>query len=156
MPRFAGADDQRRVGYQSMSGGEVEVYVNFYADQREGKEMVQYSNDLVAPAGWTRLWSQPGQSLHTPRQHVLRSLEVRGADDRNWLIAYTYRVGSGLYTSETAAKLAYGVRSMWASTPASVVALASSCNATNCDKARTLVADFWDNMSPLIMGMLPD
>lgn len=156
MPHYGGVDDQRRLSYLSRDGSSVEVYVNLYASQRSGKELVRYGNSVVAPEGWTQPWSQSGRKLVTPKGKVLWSLEILDASRRTWLLAYTYRVGGGLYTSEAATQLGYGVRSMLRPAPAGVLASAILCETTNCDKGRTLLADFWDNMGSPIMSMLPD
>jgi EpsI family protein len=156
MPGFGDADDQQRLSYQSPDRKSLELYVNLYASQRSGKELVQYNNTLLAPSGWTRPWSSGGSRLSTAGGRALWAFEARAPDEQLWLIAYTYRVGGGLYISEAAAQLAYGMRSLFGPAPAGVVAFASVCDATNCDKARTLVADFWNNMSSPILSMLPD
>jgi hypothetical protein len=80
---------------------------------------------------------------------------LRGGDGRDWVVAYTYLVGKGSYSHDATAKLAYGLRSAFIPAPSGVIAIAASCDATNCNKSRTLLADFWKDMHPQIIAVFP-
>lgn len=154
VPHYVKPDDDRRVAYAG-AGGIVELYANLYGRQFEGRELIQFGNQLVAPETWSALWQQPGDPLEAGgrRWTVLR---MRGPDDRIWLLARAYFVGERLYSSELGAKLAYGWYSLAGPAPAGILAAASVCEQGNCDNARTLVADFWENMQLPMRALLPD
>lgn len=152
-PSYEAVDDERRALYTS-ADGQVEIYANLYTNQRNGRELIQFGNNLIAPALWTPLWSgveEPLEAGHTSWA-VQR---MQGPDRRTWLVARAYLVRGRSYRSDTSAKLAYGWYSLAGTTPAGVLASAAVCSDGNCDKARMLVADFWENMYPLVQAMMP-
>ncbi len=150
-PQYLQPDDQRRVAYVSAQGA-VEVYVNLYVDQRNGRELIKYVNNLVAPALWTEVWGGSGSLRAGGRSWAVREME--GPDHRHWTVAYSYLVRDRIYRSDLAAKLAYGWFSITGPTPAGVLAAAAPCDARNCDNARKLVADFWENMQLPMEAMM--
>ena len=151
-PVYLQADDQRRVAYSS-SRGTVEVYVNLYLDHRGGRELVRYVNKLVAPELWTQVWS--GSDALEAGGRTWSQQLMDGPDNRRWIVVYSYLVRNHLYRSEFGAKLAYGWYSIFGPAPAGVLAAATSCDARNCNNARMLVADFWDNMQLPMEAMMP-
>ena len=152
VPSFVGSADERRAAYVS-SAGTVEIYVNVYGAQRQGRELVQYANTLLAPGAWHRPWSQDSQPLSSGAGR-LASFEALGSDGQSWLFAYVFDVGGWRTGRESLAQLAYGLRSIRAPAPAGVVALAVRCG-RDCRSARALASAFWDDMSETILGMLP-
>lgn len=152
-PHYVGPSSERRAAYQS-AAGTVEVYVNLYGWQRQGRELVQYSNSLTAPGAWTREWPLVNHAIDGGAW-PLEALEATSADGSRWLVAHGYRVGPWSMTSDAAAQLAYGLRSIGGETPSGVIAVAARCG-ENCKAAQALVTTFWDDMSEPIQGMLPD
>lgn len=151
-PNYVGAAGERRASYSS-GAGTVELYVNVYGTQHQGKELVQYANTLLAPGTWQRAWPQATQPL-SQQLPSLASFEARSDDGTRWLLAYLYDVG-GWYTSrEPLAQLAYGLQAIRRPVASGVVALAVRCDA-DCTAARALATTFWDDMSGSILGMLP-
>lgn len=151
-PYYAGSAGERRASYASGTRT-VELYVNVYGAQRQGQELVQYANTLLAPGSWARAW--PQATLPLSRQAPsLASFEARSDDGTRWLLAYLFDVG-GWYTSrEPLAQLAYGLQAIRRPVASGVVALAVRCD-TDCAGARALATAFWDDMSGPILGMLP-
>lgn len=155
-PLFGGALGEKRAAYLSAAGtesGVVEIYIGTYGAQRQGSELIQYGNTLLAPGTWHRAWPSVTQPLRT-RGPTLASFEAQSGDGARWLLAYLYDVG-GWYTSNPAfAQLAYGLRSIRRPAPSGVVALAVRCR-DDCAAARARAGAFWDDMSSQILGMLP-
>ena len=153
---FGGALGEKRAAYISAAGtesGVVEIYIGTYGAQRQGSELIQYGNTLLAPGTWHRAWPSVTQPLRT-RGPTLASFEAQSGDGARWLLAYLYDVG-GWYTSNPAfAQLAYGLRSIRRPAPSGVVALAVRCR-DDCAAARARAGAFWDDMSSQILGMLP-
>ena len=151
-PTYVGAIGERRASYTSGTRT-VELYVNVYGVQRQGRELVQYANTLLAPGAWQRSWP-PGTEPLSPRTPSPASFEARSDDGTRWLLAYLFDVG-GWYTSrEPIAQFAYGLQAIRRPVAAGVVALAVRCD-TDCAGARALATAFWDDMSGPILGMLP-
>ena len=151
MPSFVGTAGERRAAYASQAGT-VELYVNVYGAQRQGQELVQYANTLLAPGAWHRSWSQESQPL-SPRARFA-SFEARASDGGQWLFAFLFDVGGWSTSRPPLAQLAYGLRAIRAPVPAGLVALAVRCE-EDCATARALASAFWDDMSQPILGMLP-
>jgi EpsI family protein len=152
-PEYLQPDDQRRVAYVSARGA-MELYVNLYADQKDGRELIQYVNNLIAPALWTEVWGTGDETLEAGGwRWSLREME--GPDQRRWIVAYTYMVKDRTYRSELVAKLAYGWLSIAGPAPSGVLAAATPCDARNCTNARKLVTDFWENMRRPMEAIMP-
>jgi EpsI family protein len=151
-PQFPGADDSRRASYVT-STGRVEIYINLYKNQVDGRELVNYANHLVAPSTWSEVWETRPQPVQAG--DVSWSVtRLRGPDQRLWILTHGYVVDGHFYRTATAAKLAYGWFSLAGRAPAGILAAATVCEAGNCDNARTLVADFWKNMQLPLQTML--
>ncbi len=153
-PLYTAVDAEARAGYAKPTGESLELYANVYSWQENGRELIQYGNDLVSPVGWSRSWSATDGSLVTATE-TLASTQVSDPSGQRWLIAHIYRVGSDSYRTDFFAKLAYGWRSLAGQTPVGVIALAARCEPGNCDKASELVADFWENMRPDLLALVP-
>jgi EpsI family protein len=151
VPRYVGADGERRAAYVS-STGRVEVYVNTYGEQHQGEELIQYSNTLLAPGTWRRAW--PHKTYRLAAQPPLVAFEARGADGSLWLLAYVFDVGGRRTTVDGLAQVYYGLQSLHNPAPSGIVALAVRCGA-DCSAAQELAGAFWDDMSGRILGMMP-
>lgn len=150
-PRYAGAAGARRAAYTS-SAGRVEVYVNSYGEQRQGNELIQYSNTLLSPGSWRQAWPHATRTLGG--RPPLAAFEARDGDGSRWLLAYVFDIGGRHTTTSSLAQLYYGLQSLRDPAPSGVVALAVRCDA-DCSAARALAGAFWDDMSGRILGMMP-
>jgi EpsI family protein len=153
-PAYTGTDAEIRAAYLS-AGGAVELYVNAYGEQHQGRELVNFGNSLLAPGSWTRPWPLESHALRSKAPATLDSFEAHADDGSRWVIAYTYEVGGWQTRSALAAQLAYGLQSVLHPTPAGVLALAARCD-QNCDSARAAVTRFWEDMSAPILALVPD
>lgn len=154
-PHYVGAAGERRAAYVAVTGaaqGRVELYVNSYGKQRQGRELVQYANTLLAPGKWDRAWPPDSEALAGAAP--LASFEARADNGSLWLLAYTFDVAGQQTSHEALAQLSYGLRSIRRPAPAGIVALAVPCD-HNCGAARALARAFWDDMSGVVLGMLP-
>lgn len=150
-PRFAGAAGERRAAYAS-GAGRVEIYVGTYGEQRQGTELVQYANTLLAPGNWKRAWPHVTHALAA--QPPLVAFEARAEDRRLWLLAYVYAVDGRLTSAAALAQVYYGLHSLRDPAQSGIVALAVRCDA-DCSGARELAGAFWDDMAGQILGMMP-
>jgi EpsI family protein len=150
-PHYSGAVGERRAAYVSGSG-RVEVYVNTYGEQKQGQELIQYANTLLAPGAWHRAWPHTTRTLAA--QPPLAAFEARGEDGSVWLLAYVYDVGGRRTPASALAQFYYGLQSLRHPAPSGVVALAVRCGA-DCGAAQALARTFWDDMSAQMLGMMP-
>ena len=149
-PAYVAPTEERRVSYTTDAGA-IELYVNVYGEQRQGRELVYYGNALLAPGTWTRVWPPVTGRLGG----TLATVEARDPGGNDWIVAYTIRVGAISTRSELSSKLAYGIMSLVNPVPSGVIALAARCQG-NCEAARALVSSFWDDMSGPVLAMIPD
>lgn len=154
-PRFARPDGERRASYRSATGRTVEIYLNLYASQEEGRELVYYDNSLLAPGFWSRSWPLETRVLEAEGMHALATMEALGPFGQRWLLAYVYKAGGWTTVREPLAQVGYGLRSLLRPAPAGLVALTIQCG-ENCQEAQALVQDFWQEMSSSLLGMIPD
>jgi EpsI family protein len=154
-PRFARPDGERRASYRTATGRTVEVYLNFYASQGQGRELVYYDNSLLAPGFWSRSWPREMRVLEADGVQPLATMEALGPFGQRWLLAYVYKIGGWTTFREPLAQAGYGLRSLLRPAPAGVVSLTVQCG-ENCQEAQVLVRDFWQEMSGSLLGMIPD
>ncbi|MEX1994499.1 MAG: exosortase C-terminal domain/associated protein EpsI [Steroidobacteraceae bacterium] len=152
-PAFIGAADEARAAYRRSDGGVVEVYVNQYGEQRQGSELVQYGNLLLAPADWSRKWPLESLALRGVATADLIAFEAESPAGDAWMVAYTYQVGRWRTTRDAFAQFGYGLQSTVRPVPSGMVILASPCR-PNCEAVRALVSTFWNDMSTSMLGML--
>lgn len=137
-PVMRGADSTATAAFGSPAG-HVEVYVAYYAAQRQGKEMVGFGNSLL------------GRSLQGPvasrvagsGQQATREWEVVDATGRRWLLWSWYEVNGRRLTTETLVSVGYGLRSLLGPVDSRIVASRAPC-APDCDAARALLEGFWE------------
>lgn len=154
-PRFARPDGERRASYRTATGRTVEIYLNFYASQGDGRELIYYDNSLLAPGSWSRSWPLEMRVLETDGVPALATMDARGPFSQRWLVAYVYKIGCWTTVREPLAQAGYGLQSMLRPVPAGVVSLTVQCD-ENCQEAQVLVRDFWQEMSSSLLGMIPD
>lgn len=152
-PRYELADAERRAAYSSTQGS-VELYINVYGEQGNGRELIHYRNSLIAPALWTQPWGGHTETFRVGADDLALRY-MRGPDQRRWLVAYRYVVAGRSIRQDTIAKLAYGWYSLFGPAPAGIIAIASACEEPNCDHARARLAGFWENAGPPIRAMMP-
>lgn len=152
-PHFVGAQSEARAAYFSPQGS-VETYVNFYADQRQGRELVYYENTLATPASWVveeqrlpRLWGIGAGNA--PAWMV-----VSAADGERWVISYVYKVDGRLTASAPFAQVWYGVAALAGRTSAGVFAVAARCGG-DCTKARALITSFQAAHAAELLAQIP-
>ena len=124
VPHYVGTSQEARAAYRS-GAATVEVYVNLYARQAPGAELVFYQNTVAAPAG------------------------------ERWVVESQFRVGGHVTQREPVAQLLYGVRSLTRPVPSGVLAFAARCGDGDCDAARRALADFKNQYSRALLTLIP-
>ena len=123
-PHYVGATEEARAAYRS-GAATVEVYVNFYARQAPGAELIFYQNTVMPPAG------------------------------QRWVVERQYRVGGHVTQREPVAQLLYGVRSLTRPVPSGVLAFAARCDDGDCDAASRALADFKNQYGRALLTLIP-
>ncbi len=168
-PFFADALQVERASYwlataaRQKSGAadyRMEVYINLYGEQTQGKELVYFRNTLLAPFDWqhVRRHASLGSPLAT-RLNVDEYLVTGGAGDgesggQRWLLGYTYAVGGHGAPTGIEAQLLYGFSTLTRPAPAGVIALALRCG-TECQAEHALMSHFWAEVGPAMIASIP-
>jgi EpsI family protein len=148
-PRYRDAAAERRVQYAA-GPVTVDVYVNVYGRQSDGRELIRYGNGLFASGIWS---AAPSEVVHWDRSRPMLVAEA-SHEGETWLVAYSYSVGGKAVASNLAAQLRYGLLELTGRPAAGVVAIATRCN-QGCDHAaRTLLA-FWSDFGSALFSTVP-
>ncbi len=140
-PHYVAPADERRAAYMS-SAGAIEVYVNLYAAQTQGHELIFFRNSVAPPGRFSVLRALPPQG-------ELAALIAADAAGDHWVIAQTYSVHGRLLRTDALAQLYYGLNAVWRPVPSGTIALAAVCH-PDCAQAEARLRRFWlDNGSTL-------
>lgn len=147
-PRFIGADAERRAAY--VAGADtLELYVNIYGSQRQGRELVYYENTLPS-AGWHVV-----ESLPRMPDSSATTIAAEDGSGNLWIVSHVYNVGGRVTGSAVIAQISYGVEALLRPVPAGVVAIAARCAQRNCEGARDLVQRFWRDNGGQVIAVIP-
>ncbi len=120
----------------------VLVYVNRYASQSQGHEIVGSSNGILGHSGWSVDAERvaPAGSGETAVRY--RELTASTPDDARWAVGYFYAVGGRNFTGDLPSKLYYGIAAARGRPASGVVAAAARC-AGDCEPARATLERFF-------------
>jgi EpsI family protein len=144
-PRFTGPADQRQAAYTSPQGA-VQLYLNVYGRQAQGRELIFFSNSVAPSEGWTVVSSQ-----RRDRMTVIVAIDRA---DRRWAIAQTYAIHGRHIAAAAVAQLYYGLLAAWRPVPSGTIALAAPCR-EDCAEAVELLDAFWQAHRVTITNLLP-
>ena len=147
-PRFLNPSEERRVAY-SVGGQRIEVYMNLYASQTQGRELVFHRNSVVPPERFTLIRRLPARAATPPAVVVAEGTGTR------WVAAHSYEVGGWLTASEPLAQLYYGLHAIVRPVPAGTLATAVRCEA-DCNSAEQALDEFWRAHAGELTGLVPD
>ncbi len=147
-PRFVNPSQERRVAY-SADGKRIEVYLNLYASQTQGRELVFHRNSVVPPEHFTLIRHLPARGATPP------AVVVADGTGTRWVVTHIYEVGGWLTASPPVAQLYYGLHAVVRPVPAGTLAAAVRCEA-DCNSAEQAIDDFWRAHSRELAGLVPD
>jgi exosortase len=161
-PRFGDDVDSRRVSYwrssvpapamSEQTAERVEVFINVYGVQEQGKELVYFEN-TTAPAEWTYVRGRSG-AVSTELGIDLSIAEYSSARNQRWLVGQTYVVGGRAVSTGLGEQLLYGLSTLTGAAPAGVIAVAVRC-AESCDQAHGALIEFWREVGEQLVETLP-
>jgi exosortase A len=147
-PRFVEPTEERRAAY-AVGGQRVEIYLNVYAVQTQGRELVFHRNSVMPDERFTpvrRLPARPG----VPAGEL-----VEERDGTRWVFTHGYEVGGWRTASQPMAQLYYGLNAIVRPVPAGTLAVAVRCEA-GCNAAEQAVDAFWREHSGQLLALIPD
>jgi EpsI family protein len=153
-PKFNGAADEARASYRSQTGT-VEVYLNVYGPQQNGRELVNYNNALLPSGSW-QVESTGMLTANTDERSglpLLKSETVVSGTNR-WLFGYLYTTGGHIMHTDIGVQLSYGVLDLIGTPASGVVAIAARC-ADDCDAAHRLLKNFWKYRGAELVELIP-
>ncbi len=139
-PHYPGASGEALAAYRR-PGLEIDVYVNWYANQAQGRELIGSGNSIAGQSAWRNVSAgRAVLALENGEQIAMRELvlETRRRDKR--LVWYTYKSGSRSLVSPVKAKLWQGWQSMWGAGKAGLLAVSIACE-SDCANERRLMND---------------
>jgi exosortase A len=147
-PRFVDPSDERRAAYV-VGGQRIELYLNVYALQTQGRELVFHSNSVAPAERFTLI-------RHLPRSAAAPlAIIVRESDGTRWVIKHIYEVGGRLTASPGLAQLYYGLHGIVRPVPAGAVVMAARCG-SDCSSAERAIDDLWREHSAELTAIIPD
>lgn len=152
-PTFDGASDARRASYISKHS-QVDVYLNVYGSQQQGKELIFYRNTVYAPGAWQLVEANVGNAMKASIGSGLLVTEQLTAEGERWLIGRTYVIGGSRTATGLFAQLLYGLSTATRPAPAGVLALAVRCSA-DCAAAHQSLDDFWNQAGDALAASIP-
>lgn len=147
-PQFVAPTEERRAAY-AVGSQRVEVYLNVYALQTQGRELVFHRNSVVPPERFTQVRRLPARA-GAPAGELAAE-----RDGTRWVVTRGYEVGGWRTASEAMAQLFYGLHAIARPVPAGTLAIAVRCEA-GCDAAEQAVDTFWREHSGELMALIPD
>jgi len=147
-PRFINPSQERRAAY-SVDGQRIEIYMNLYATQSQGRELVFHRNSFAPPEKFTVIRRLPARSATPPAVVVADSAGTR------WVITHIYEVGGWVTASEPAAQFYYGMHAIVRPVPAGALAVAVRCE-DDCNKTEEALDKFWRDHSGELVALVPD
>jgi EpsI family protein len=147
-PKFVNPSAERRAAY-AVDGKRLEIYVNLYAAQSQGRELIFHHNSVVPADRFTLIRRLP------PRAQTPPAVVVADREGTRWVVAQSYEVGGWATASPPVAQLFYGLRAIVRPTPAGTLAVATRCEA-DCNSAERAVDEFWREHSGELMTLIPD
>lgn len=134
-PHFPGATFESVVRYRAPAG-EVAVYVNWFATQRQGAELIGHGSTILGEN-----MERANESRRNWAGARWQVFEAQTQTGKQWLIASQYRVGGRIVSSALMAKLTQGLSGLLGDTGAGVVAVATPC-VPDCQSAEFLLESF--------------
>jgi EpsI family protein len=145
-PRFAEAVAEMRAAY-AQDGRRIDVYVNVYGEQTQGRELIHFTNSTTPADRWPSVSTVDGDES-------LQTLIAQHSPGQRWMIAQTYVVGGRATSSQLFAQMLYGAHALLRPAPAGVVALATPCT-PDCDAARAAIDDFRAAHGGAVAALIP-
>lgn len=144
-PRYPKADAAVRGAYVR-SGAGVDAYVNWYATQSQGHEVIGYGNRVEGDWGVVSR-AAPKLELDRGDALALREMIVVSPAGERRVVWYFYRIGERAETSAIRAKLIGGWQVITGRHGAGVVAASTACEA-DCEPARERLAGWLRAAAP--------
>jgi exosortase A len=145
-PKYEAPSAERRGAYLAAGGEIVEVYLNVYGRQEQGRELIFVGNSLTPAPTWTVV---PGRSYGGG----LATFTAIHSGQR-WVLGQSFQVGGAITESQAVTQLQLGVRSLWRPVPSGTVALASRC-LPDCSQAELRLRTFWRDERGLLTNLIP-
>lgn len=148
-PRYVGADASLLSTYRD-GGGRVDLFIAYYAHQRDGAEVVNELNVLYDEKRWKRRRvSQRRVPFGDDGQVRLREIQLVTSSGARRLVWFWYRVGDRRITGVLEAKLTQ-VWAILSGSPAAAVAAVSTPVEGGLDAARARLEAYLQAMGPAV------
>lgn len=141
-PRFPGAQGETMAIY-STEGAVVDIYVNWFDGEAQGRELIGYSADLTGRTLVPRYDRINAESEwdNVPKSPEFREIMAESATGELRLIQYFYIIGGDIEVRPLHAKLGQAMRSLTGEFGSGMVAWSMRCEAgdEDCSAARQIL-----------------
>jgi exosortase A len=135
-PIFPGADGEA-IGIYERDGRLLEVYVNWFQSQSQGRELIGYGNSVAGhdvQIAYDREYVDTKVSNGSKSSEFREIMMISSAGDRR-LICYNFVIGNKTETNKLAAVLTQGLRSILGKDGAGLLAVSTVCGRNDSDCA---------------------
>jgi EpsI family protein len=147
-PVFQGAIEHKR-DYQK-DGNRVTLYLGFYPQQEQGRELIYYSNQIADANTW-RIQNAREHPVAQGAWEVQENVLISAGNQRR-LVWYWYRVAGRTTTSRNISKVLQVLGQLTGNTRASVVAVVTETG-EDVEVARQRIDDFVSVMSQQLIQL---
>ena len=156
-PVFSGANGEAQ-GVYRRGGAIIDIYVNWYRSQSQGRELIGYGNSIAGPglfpvAGGNTPVSDQN---HAPRA-PFREIILRSSDSSRRVVWFWYQIGDRVETQPAIAKLRQGWRVLTGRDGAGLIALSAGCEQQvdrGCDTARQALTSAFPELVEAVQATL--
>lgn len=152
-PEFVAAADARRFAYAS-GAAYIEVYLNVYGAQSQGRELVFFDNTLYAPGKWQLVGANGWNAFAAGFGVGPLLTEQLDPSGHRWLFAQLYVVNGRRTANGLFAQALYGLSTLRQPAPAGVLSLMLPCM-RDCVAARATLESFWTQMGDVLVASIP-
>lgn len=147
-PRFPAADARLLETYTNDAGERVDLFIAYYARQREGAEVVQFNNDLIDTERWVRASGSSGRTAIGGTVLPVEQLRLI-ARGRQRIVWHWYWVDGRLTTNPYVAKLLEVKAKLLGTEQAAAAVAVSSEYVHEPEEAKERLARFLEAVDPL-------
>ncbi len=145
-PVFVGTHAESHATYESTAGRRVETIAIGYAEQEQGRELVNESNSLLGSGGLTA--ADAGLVSWDGRQ--FRELMVKDAAGARSVIWWFYDIEGRTFVVPILSQLWYGVSALTSPAYSALFAFKAACMPT-CDTGRETISQFVRDNGPHVL-----
>jgi exosortase A len=148
LPKYAGLDSSVANSYRSSDGSQVDLFIGFYACQREDSELLAYGNTVADPQVWRVVNDDSVSASLGGRDTVVAEIQLtHGSVQR--LVRYWYWVDGKFTVNPYWAKLLFAQSKLFGGIQGAAVVAVSTPYSVDVTAAQARIDDFMAHVEPI-------